>query len=304
MIRLALFCILFFVACGKKDLIKTEKEKVGTVSEQKVPAGISKGDNNSKIEGITIMSWNLQWFPGRYPKPTEEQKIKHIAGAKKVLSENPVDVICFQEISNADAMKDLIGDLPDYKMHVISNFEGNLQVGIASSIEPVAGYQEEFHPGEVDPPRGFAFAAYKEGNDYTLVYCVHLKSNWGEDEKNFPKRAESARQLVAHSEKVSKDFKAQGAEKIKIIFSGDFNTDPRSDRFSKEITSEILEKADFKWSWEGSTFEDRVTWVSNGRFPDASFDHFFYRGVEKVNCFFVKDSEDASDHRAIIFKFK
>ena len=228
--------MFFSVSLVARRIIKTEKEKVGTVSEQKAPAGHSKGDTNSKKKGITIMSWNLQWFPGRYPKPTEEQKIKHMEAARKVLSENPVDVICFQEISNADAMKDLIGDLPDYKMHVISNFEGNLQVGIASSIEPVAGYQEEFHPGEVDPPRGFAFAAYKEGNNYTLVYCVHLKSNWGEDEKNFPKRAESARQLVAHSEKVSKDFKAQGAEKIKIIFSGDFN-DPRSDR--QEITSEI-----------------------------------------------------------------
>ena len=304
MIRLALLCVLFFVACGKKDSIKTEKEKFGAVSEQRISPDDSKVDNHSKREGITIMSWNLQWFPGRYPKPTEKQETKHMEGAKKVLSENPVDVICFQEISNADAMKDLIGDLPDYKMHVISNFEGDLQVGIASSIEPVAGYQEEFHPGEVDPSRGFAFAAYKEGNNYTLVYCVHLKSNWGEDEKNFPKRAESARQLVAHSEKVSKDFKAQGAEKIKIIFAGDFNTDPRSERFSKELTSGIFEKADFKWSWEGSTFEDRVTWVSNGRFPDASFDHFFYREAEKVSCFFVKDSEEASDHRAIIFNFK
>ena len=42
----------------------------------------------------------------------------------------------------------------------------------------------------------------------------------------------------------------------------------------------------------------------SGRFPDASFDHFFYREAEKVSCFFVKDSEEASDHRSIIFNFK
>ena len=74
MIRLALLCVLFCVACGKKDAFKTGKEKIGSVSEQKSPAGNSKGDNDSKKEGITIMSWNLQWFPGRYPKPTEDKK--------------------------------------------------------------------------------------------------------------------------------------------------------------------------------------------------------------------------------------
>ena len=73
MIRLSILCIIFFAACGKKDSIKTEKENIGAISEPKVAAGNSKSDNGSK-EGITIMSWNLQWFPGRYPKPTEEQK--------------------------------------------------------------------------------------------------------------------------------------------------------------------------------------------------------------------------------------
>ena len=57
----------------------------------------------------------------------------------------------------------------------------------------------------VDPPRGFAFAWFKIGNENIGVYSVHLKSNLithgdkeAETAKNIQKRGVAVTQLIAH----------------------------------------------------------------------------------------------------------
>ena len=300
---LILLYSVFCVACDKREPVEYLGEVTNATYEKETLSTNDFELTQFPNDEITVMSWNLEWFPGRRMSSTEGEKLNHITIAREVLSKNPSDIICFQEILNEEAVNDLVGALPDYKVHVISNFPGRQQVAIASSIQPIAGYQEDFHPAGSNPPRGFAFAAYRDGDDYILIYCVHLKSNLGDTEKNYLKREESARQLVEHSQKVSRQFRAQGADKVGIIIAGDFNTDPKDKRYIKEKTSRILKEGNFEWAWEGSTFNERVTWKSDGRYPDACFDHFFFSGVEKANCLLIKDSEKASDHRAIVFRF-
>lgn len=301
---LILLYIIFCAACDKRESVEYIVEEANVTYEKETAQTNDFELTQFPNDEITVMSWNLQWFPGRGMSSTDGEKLNHITSAREVLSKNASDIICFQEILNEEAVNDLIGSLPDYKVHVISNFPGRQQVAIASSIQPIAGYQEDFHPSGSNPPRGFAFAAYRDENNYILVYCVHLKSNLGDTEKNYLKREESARQLVEHSQKVSRQFRAQGADRVGIIIAGDFNTDPVDKRYSKEKTSIILKEGNFEWAWEGLDFNERITWQSNGRYPDACFDHFFFSGVEKVNCLLIKGSEKASDHRAIVFRFQ
>ena len=301
---LVLLIIFLSASCDKRDSVEYIGKESNVAYEKETPQTTNFQLTQFPNDEITVMSWNLEWFPGRGMSSSDREKLNHITSAREILSKNPSDIICFQEILNEEAVNDLVGSLPDYKVHVISNFPGRQQVAIASSIQPIAGYQEDFHPGGSNPPRGFAFAAYRDDNDYILIYCVHLKSNLGDARKNYLKREESARQLVEHSQKVSSQFRAQGAEKVGIIIAGDFNTDPKDQRYSKEKTSQILKEGNFEWAWEGSSFNERVTWKSDGRYPDACFDHFFLSGVEKVKCLLLKDSEKASDHRAIVLRFE
>ena len=46
--------------------------------------------------------------------------------------------------------------------------------------------------------------------------------------------------------------------------------------------------------------EVRVSWLSDGRYPDAVFDHILVRGdVEVSKAATVKTGREVSDHRAV-----
>ena len=80
----------------------------------------------------------------------------------------------------------------------------------------------------VDPPRGFAFAWFKIGNEDIGVYSVHLKSNLithgdkeAETAKNIRKREVAIAQLLTHIH----DVVGTTIPTIKgIVIGGDFNT--------------------------------------------------------------------------------
>ena len=80
----------------------------------------------------------------------------------------------------------------------------------------------------VDPPRGFAFAWFKIGNEDIGVYSVHLKSNLithgdreAETAKNIRKREVAITQLLTHIH----DVIGTTMPTIKgVVIGGDFNT--------------------------------------------------------------------------------
>jgi endonuclease/exonuclease/phosphatase family metal-dependent hydrolase len=136
-----------------------------------------------------------------------------------------------------------------------------------------------------------------------LTYNLHLKSNAGGDPvSNRAKREDSIRQLMAHIESELPKYPEQN--RPAIVIAGDFNTNPDSAQFAGERTIPILVDAGFKSAFDGLPESQRITWPSNGRFPDATFDYVFHRGIE-VERVQVPTAYDAhSDHRPVIVDFR
>src|ERR1041384_639058 len=86
------------------------------------------------------------------------------------------------------------------------NLKGKQQVAILSNYQAQAAWAEPWKSmNGVDPPRGFAFAWFKVGDQNIGVYSVHLKSNLithgdreAETAKNIRKREVAITQLLTH----------------------------------------------------------------------------------------------------------
>jgi len=82
MIRVLSLALLFAFLVGCKDTPKQEQQ----------PA-----------QKIRIVSWNLNWFPGRKDNSTEEEAKKHMQEAQKALKELKPDVLLLQEVRDWQA---------------------------------------------------------------------------------------------------------------------------------------------------------------------------------------------------------
>ena len=135
----------------------------------------------------------------------------------------------------------------------------------------------------VDPPRGFAFAWFKIGNEDIGVYSVHLKSNLithGDREvetaKNIQKREVAITQLLTHVH----DVISTTMPTIKgVVIGGDFNTNHDQDMFAAERTLDFLAAAGYQNGFEGLALSERVTYSGTHGFPDATFDFIFAKGL-------------------------
>jgi endonuclease/exonuclease/phosphatase family metal-dependent hydrolase len=254
-------------------------------------------------QAIKITSWNLQWFPGKRPAdvPLEEQEL-HITAVASVLNRLDPDIVCVQEIKNPKALDKLITEaLPNHSVQIVSNFRGTQEVAILSRHTADTAFMEEFVKAEATPPRGFAYAAFRFGDQMVAVYTVHLKSNWGGVDETAPKREESARQLVTHAAEMTALYEKQGTP-LTIILSGDFNYDPGREDWNDDQTFRILREAGFVWTGQKLPRDETITWISNGRYPDAAFDHILVKpagGVTAGHAETEKTDRTTSDHRPI-----
>jgi endonuclease/exonuclease/phosphatase family metal-dependent hydrolase len=192
---------------------------------------------------IRITTWNLEWFPNGSPKriPTEEQA-KRIAAAADVLRPLDSDILLLQEVRDYDACARLAEAIRPhtYQVAICSAFKGGQQQVAILGKEPAqAAWAEPWKLMEgVDPPRGFAFAWFKIGNENIGVYSVHLKSNLimhgneeAETAKNIRKREVATFQLLNHL----RDIIATAIPSIKaVIIGGDFNTNKDQPMFASE----------------------------------------------------------------------
>jgi endonuclease/exonuclease/phosphatase family metal-dependent hydrolase len=123
----------------------------------------------------------------------------------------------------------------------------------------------------VDPPRGFAFAWFKIGNEDIAVYSLHLKSNLivhgdreAETAKNIRKREVAITQLLVHI----RDVIGTTMPTIKsVVIAGDFNTNHDQAMFSAERTLDSLADAGYQNGFEGLALSKRVTHPGESRFP-------------------------------------
>ena len=208
---------------------------------------------------------------------------------------NP-DIVLLQEVRDYDVCVHLGEAIAPgiYHVAICSAFKepfqrglGKQQVAILSKYQAQAAWAEPWKSmNGVDPPRGFAFAWFKIGNEDIGVYSLHLKSNLithGDKEtetaKNIRKREVAVTQLVAHVHDVIETTMLA----IKgIVIGGDFNTNHDQEMFAAEKTLDSLIGAGYESGFEELPLERRVTHPSNHGFPDATFDYLIYEGLESV----------------------
>jgi endonuclease/exonuclease/phosphatase family metal-dependent hydrolase len=250
-----------------------------------------------------VVTWNLDWFPGKSPASNPTQRVLHMSEARDALLTIHPDILCLQEVRDYESVQQLVGVLPRFQVQVVSRFReriGNIlgiqQTAICGIVPAESAWSESWQRGRSDPPRGFSFSAVRtKAGNYLLVYSVHFKSNLGSLADDFTKREEAARQLLIHETEMEKAYSRVG--KVAVVVGGDFNTTPDDPRFRSEQTLLVLKQA-FSWCWENVPPANRVTIPGHGRYPDATFDGFFVKNCT-INSIDVTDTRQTSDHRAV-----
>ena len=259
--------------------------------------------SNCAADQFRIVTWNLNWFPGKTPASNPAQRVLHMSEARDALLNIKPDLLCLQEVRDYESVQQLIKVLPRFQVHVVSRFKERIGdvLGIQQTaicgIKPAEGaWSESWQHGKSDPPRGFSFSAIRtsEGN-YLLAYSVHFKSNLGSLPDDFAKREEATRQLLDHESAMENIYSKIG--KVSVVIGGDFNTTPDDQRFASEQSFPLLEKT-FLWCWKGIPLANRVTIRGHGRYPDATFDGFFVKNC-RIIAVEVVNTGEVSDHRPV-----
>ena len=140
------------------------------------------GPSPSPKRTITVVFWNIQWFPGRGPNPTRGQEVRQIASVHGDLAKIDADVIGMEEVRDFVHAGVAVQPLRGFKVDVCSNFPSRAdqkipqQVAIASRLQPISAWAEFWKAGsKVSPPRGFSFAAY-EKDSAGFGRTFHLRS--------------------------------------------------------------------------------------------------------------------------------
>src|SRR6266550_9138140 len=244
----------------------------------------------SDAQTVRCTTWNLQWFPnGSAHEAPAEQQNQRIKEAADVLRPINPDILLLQEVRDYDVCARLGEAIAPgiYHVAICSAFKepfqrglGKQQVAILSKYQAQAAWAEPWKSmNGVDPPRGFAFAWFKIGNEDVGVYSVHLKSNLithgdteAETVKNIRKREVAIAQLLAHVH----DVIGTTMPTIKrVVIGGDFNTNHGQAMFVAERTLAFLADAGYQNGFEAFSLSQRVTHPGTHGFPDATFDYFF-----------------------------
>lgn len=249
-------------------------------------------------EVVRVVTWNLEWFPGRKPAATQAERDEHFKEVSMVLPQLRADVIVLQEVRNEAAAEQLAKELPGFKVHVTSRFQdgfsgtpGEQQITILSKFPADAAWAEAWKRGWANAPRGYVYARLQVSGKPLNVYGLHLKSNLGDPVKNTAKREDAAEQLLAHVKTQVKPGEA-------ALVCGDFNTSYDQVSLVGDSTLRKFEQAGFFWTFEGIPHKDRITIAGAGRYPDACFDHIFTRELGRPVAQVLNIA--GSDHRPVV----
>jgi endonuclease/exonuclease/phosphatase family metal-dependent hydrolase len=271
----------------------------------------------SGAQTVRCTTWNLQWFPnGAAHEASAAQQDQRIKEAADVLRPIDPDIVLLQEVRDYDVCARLGEAIAPgiYHVAICSAFKepfqsglGKQQVAILSKYQAQAAWAEPWKSTNgVDPPRGFAFAWFKIGNENIGVYSVHLKSNLithgdreAETAKNIRKREVAITQLLAHVD----DVVTTTMPTIKgIVIGGDFNTNHDQAMFAAERTLDSLIDARYQNGFEGLALSQRVTHPGTHGFPDATFDFIFAKNLTASQP--TVTQTNASDHWPVTRNFR
>jgi len=274
------------------------------------PFGGSARDGKDN-DAIRVVTWNIEWFPGRSPQASEQAEEEHRAEVREYLPGLHPDILLLQEIRDEEAAQFLVDSVPGLELHVITELvrphsDMSQQLVIASRYPALAGFAEVFtgiySDDDTEPYRGYAFAAIDWPRDgILLVYSVHLKSNRGDSSVNIAMREASAQQILNHIGVMKEQYAEHGP--VSVIVGGDFNLLLQREDMAHERTLDKFLEAGFHWTWDGVPFRRRVTWPADGRFDDACFDHIFTLNLPRQRARVLHKPEgELSDHRPVLLR--
>ena len=108
----------------------------------------------------------------------------------------------------------------------------------------------------------------------------------------------------AHCNGLKERFEKEGKAFYAVI-GGDFNSDPTSDKWAEDDTLSMIQDAGFRWAGQGVDRKELISWLTDGRYPDAVFDHMMVMapdGYEVAQSSTHKTDRSVSDHRAVIIE--
>lgn len=256
---------------------------------------------------ITLVTWNIEWYPGRYRFARRPRQMEHAEIVKEAFAPMNPDIFLAQEIRGWEPFSYLCAVVEGLNPVVVSAFRSRStgqywpqQIAIASKLPVFAAWSETWHrdANDVDPGRGFSVAAIRLPDPFRilLVYSVHLKSNLASTEEqsrwNYVLRDSSTRQLLDHIREMEEiAFPGLVAG---VVIGGDFNTN-QDGQFGDRVV-EMLVEAGFHHTWDGVPREDRLTWRGSEHYEPTTFDHFFTRGLGTPQAVMLEVSDETSDH--------
>ncbi|MGF1655553.1 MAG: endonuclease/exonuclease/phosphatase family protein [Verrucomicrobiales bacterium] len=314
-LALAILCLSFILSgCDRQQPQGESNPTLEATSEptpEPTPAALSSpappavSGTQAAPNPLTIMSYNIEWFPGRRWEPEPGEREKHMTALQIYAKEVNPDLTLLSEIHGWEAAEELVSVLPGFTVHVTSDFAPRPQnLVVASRLNAdsawVQGEDKEvpFAPGRTESPRGYAFAAIElDADTFLLAYSLHLKSNHGDEVDNRAKREEAVAQILRHADKMLKEYSQRG--RCVLVIAGDFNTSVDDERFQDEQTLHALKRAGLKWGFENVPFAERITIPASGPYQDNCFDHIFYAGAELISVE-VPQRPEFSDHNPVI----
>ena len=263
----------------------------------------------------SVVTWNLQWFPGNRPEPSDSGRRWHEREVGEVIHELNVDLVLVQEVVDREALGRVTGEYP---WRAVSNFQRAADedaglpvqnVAILSKVPIRESWEVSFHALPLTPERpvrGFLGARLGTKKNGITVYTVHLKSNRGGREAS-AKRREKAMEYLR------KDWEKRGFDPVKdrILVAGDFNCSLRNPEFADEKTIRGL----LKEGWISATAE--IPWPEagtvrpgpDGKYPASDFDHILLspgwgRLVEggRWKAGVVQTQKIPSDHYPVVLR--
>ncbi len=253
---------------------------------------------------LSIISWNIEWYPGKRRNADDATAAAHAAVVKETLRAIDPDVLLAQEIRDWQSFAELCEAVPNLRPVVVSAFRAEdtgeywpQQQAIGSKVPAMAAWSEFWRAGEIHPRRGFsAVVLMLSDQRLLLVYNVHLKSNRSSDEeealRNFATRDESIRQLLDHIDEMETVFLP--GRIAGVIVGGDFNTN-QDGQFGDRVDA-MMRDAGFENTWKDTPREDRLTWRGHALFEPTTLDHIYVRGLPAPRAELVSVPDAASDH--------
>lgn len=238
--------------------------------------------------GLRISCYNVENFTdGQGDDPTRSTETaarQAMLVATNIAEINP-DLALFLEIENKKCLQLLNAALPvPYPAGYISHLgtgssdEQKLNLAVLSRVKLEHVSEIDFGPlkGPGRPTRGMLRVLVDLGGGHKLViYGLHLKSNWGNRERNIAQRQNALKFMVADAQHLAEVHPGTVWE---VLALGDTNVDPEAANFAGDPSFAPL--AGFIDLWRGVPLPQRITWARRQGdptqdFPSVTFDRFF-----------------------------